>query len=95
VREIAGRFSSPLHHESVAARLGPWLGTAFAVAFVAGVFSHFTQRPPDWLVWPSHPVNLYRITQGVHVIGGLATIPGGRAGDSSRLPLPYGTNLLA
>ena len=33
------------------------------------------QHPPSWAEWPSRPVGLYRLTQGVHVIGGLATIP--------------------
>ncbi|MBO3751410.1 molybdopterin-dependent oxidoreductase [Streptosporangiaceae bacterium NEAU-GS5] len=37
--------------------------------------SHFMQHPPDWMRWPSRPVDLYRITQGVHVIGGIATVP--------------------
>lgn len=52
-----------------------WLGISFAIAFVTGLFSHFMQHPPGWLLWPSRPVNLYRFTQGLHVIGGIATIP--------------------
>jgi hypothetical protein len=74
-RAIVGRFSSRLHDERVAAWLGIWLGISFTVAFVTGLISHFMQHPPAWLLWPSRPVNLYRVTQGVHVIGGLATIP--------------------
>ena len=74
-RVIAGRFSSRLHDERVAAWLGVWLGVSFTLAFVTGLISHFMQHPPTWLLWPSRPVNLYRVTQGVHVIGGLATIP--------------------
>jgi DMSO/TMAO reductase YedYZ molybdopterin-dependent catalytic subunit len=72
---IGGRFTSRLHHERVAAWLGVWLGISFTTAFVTGLISHFMQRPPDWLLWPSRPVDLYRVTQGLHVIGGLATIP--------------------
>jgi DMSO/TMAO reductase YedYZ molybdopterin-dependent catalytic subunit len=68
-------FTSPLHHEWVAGRLGIWLGISFTVAFITGLISHFMQHPPSWAVWPSRPVGLYRLTQGLHVIGGLATIP--------------------
>ncbi|GLZ09519.1 molybdopterin-binding protein [Actinomadura sp. NBRC 104412] len=59
----------------MASWLGIWLGVSFTTAFVTGLISHFMQHPPGWLMWPSRPVNLYRVTQGLHVIGGLATIP--------------------
>ena len=69
------RFTSRLHDERVAAWLGVGLGVSFTLAFITGLISHFMQHPPPWMVWPSRPVGLYRVTQGVHVIGGLATIP--------------------
>jgi hypothetical protein len=72
---IERRFTSRLHDERVATWLGVWLGVSFTVAFVTRLVSHFMQHPPAWMVWPSRPVGLYRVTQGVHVIGGLATIP--------------------
>ncbi|WP_243723008.1 molybdopterin-dependent oxidoreductase [Actinomadura sp. 7K507] len=71
----APRFTSRLHDERVAAWLGIALGLSFTTAFGTGLISHFMQHPPGWMVWPSRPVNLYRFTQGLHVIGGLATIP--------------------
>ncbi|PRX64797.1 secreted protein [Nonomuraea fuscirosea] len=74
-RSLPGRFTSRLRSERVAAKLGMWLGISFTVAFATGLFSHFTQHPPAWLLWPSRPVNLYRVTQGLHVIGGIATVP--------------------
>lgn len=74
-KTLSARFTSSLHSERVAARLGVWLGISFTVAFVTGLISHFMQHPPPWMLWPSRPVNLYRITQGLHVIGGIATIP--------------------
>ncbi|MGI8331298.1 molybdopterin-dependent oxidoreductase [Actinomadura scrupuli] len=74
-RVIASRFGSRLHDEGVAAWLGVWLGVSFTLTFVTGLISHFMQHPPEWLLWPARPVNLYRFTQGLHVIGGLATIP--------------------
>ena len=67
-------FVSPLRGAQVTARIGRWLGIAFGVAFVTGVFSHFMQESiPTWL--PSRPVWLYRVTQGVHVAAGTAAIP--------------------
>ncbi|WP_433246054.1 molybdopterin-dependent oxidoreductase [Streptosporangium sp. CA-135522] len=68
-------FTSGLRSEGVAARLGVLLGISFTLALITGLFSHFLQHPPPWLDWPSRPVWLYRLTQGIHVIGGLATIP--------------------
>ena len=74
-REMEGRFTSRLHDERIAGWFGIWLGISFTVAFVTGLVSHFMQHPPGWMVWPSRPVGLYRLTQGTHVIGGLATVP--------------------
>ncbi|WP_214317740.1 molybdopterin-dependent oxidoreductase [Nonomuraea sediminis] len=75
VQDLSSRFTSRLRSERVAAKLGMWLGISFTVAFATGLFSHFVQHPPPWLLWPSRPVNLYRITQGLHVISGIATVP--------------------
>jgi len=71
----AEAFSSRLHDERVAARLGLWLGITFSICFVTGLISHGIQHPPSWFLWPSRPVNLYRFTQGLHVLTGLASIP--------------------
>ncbi len=68
-------FSSPLHHETVAAALGIALGVAFTTCFATGLLSHVAQDPQGWFVWPSRPAGLYRFTQGLHVAAGLATIP--------------------
>jgi DMSO/TMAO reductase YedYZ molybdopterin-dependent catalytic subunit len=68
-------FRSAAHHRSVTARVGRWLGIAFAVCFVTGLLSHGIQHPPSWFFWPSRPVNLYRFTQGLHVATGIACIP--------------------
>lgn len=73
LREEAWR--SPLRSERTAAVLGIWVGIAFAICFVTGLISHLIQQPPNWFGWPSRPVNLYRITQGLHVISGFAAIP--------------------
>jgi DMSO/TMAO reductase YedYZ molybdopterin-dependent catalytic subunit len=70
-----GAFPSPLHSERRSARVGLWLGVAFAICFVTGLISHLIQDPPGWFVWPASPAWLYRFTQGLHVATGLAAIP--------------------
>jgi DMSO/TMAO reductase YedYZ molybdopterin-dependent catalytic subunit len=71
----AGAFPSTLRSTRLTTQLGIALGTAFAICFVTGLLSHLIQHPPGWFWWPSRPVGLYRVTQGVHVATGLATVP--------------------
>ena len=68
-------FTVSLRDERTAALLGVALGVTFGVCFVTGVLSHLIQDPPSWFQWPSRPAGLYRVTQGVHVATGLASIP--------------------
>lgn len=68
-------FKSPAHTPEVTARIGLWLGITFGLCFVTGLVSHGIQHPPEWFTWPSRPVSLYRINQGVHVTAGVAAIP--------------------
>jgi len=71
----AGAFGSRLRSERLSAWLGLWLGVAFGVCFVTGLISHGIQDPPSWFSWPSRPVHLYQVTQGLHVATGYACIP--------------------
>ena len=64
-----------VHDERTATLLGIALGVSFLICFLTGVWSHLQQHPPGWLSLPIGPVGLYRVTQGLHVITGLATIP--------------------
>jgi DMSO/TMAO reductase YedYZ molybdopterin-dependent catalytic subunit len=68
-------FTRPAHDPRVSSRVGLWLGIAFAVCFATGLLSHGIQHPPGWFDWPTRPVSLYRINQGVHVLSGVAAIP--------------------
>jgi DMSO/TMAO reductase YedYZ molybdopterin-dependent catalytic subunit len=70
-------FPSRLHGERTAALLGIALGAAFTICFVTGLMSHLPQRGPRAIaeVWPSRPVSLYRITQGIHVLTGMLAVP--------------------
>ncbi|HLN16819.1 MAG TPA: molybdopterin-dependent oxidoreductase [Acidimicrobiales bacterium] len=72
---VAARFESPLHDEWVASWLGIALGVAFTVCFLTGLLDYLAQHPPSWFHLPARPVNLYRVTEGTHVVTGIATIP--------------------
>jgi DMSO/TMAO reductase YedYZ molybdopterin-dependent catalytic subunit len=69
------RFTSTLHDDRVAARLGVALGVAFTVCALTGAYSHLLQQEPSWLTLPPRPAGTYRITQGLHVVTGFATVP--------------------
>lgn len=73
LRECA--FAKRLHDERTASIIGVALGIAVLFLFVTGVLSRLIQDEPFWFQWPSRPVNLYRITQGIHVAVGIAAIP--------------------
>lgn len=66
---------SPLRTDRMAAGLGVALGACFTVCLATGMLSHLIQDPPSWFLWPTRPVGLYRVTQGVHVATGLGLIP--------------------
>ena len=69
-------FASPLRSTGLTARVGVWLGIAFGVCFLTGLFSHFLQHPlfGAWRA-PTTPSWIYRVSQGVHVTTGVAAIP--------------------
>ena len=68
-------FSSTLRSTAVTSRIGLVLGIAIAILFVTGLLSHYQYEPWRWLPVPAKPVWGYRLTQGVHVATGTATIP--------------------
>jgi hypothetical protein len=69
------RFSSPLHTPAVTARVGRVLGIAIGICFVTGLLSHYQYQPWSWLPEPASPTWGYRLTQGLHVTTGIASIP--------------------
>ena len=72
---VESDFTSRWHDEQVASRVGLWLGAAFSVCFVTGLLSHLIQHPVWWFAWPTRPVWLYRATQALHVVTGIAAVP--------------------
>ena len=70
-----GRYQSPLRDTRLAAWLGASLGVLFSICFVTGLFSHLHQHPISWLPVPARPVGLFRVSQGLHVASGIASMP--------------------
>lgn len=70
-----GFFTTALSHERVASFLGIALGVAFLTMFVTGMVSHLVRSYAEWFPWPSRPVWLYRVNQGLHVTAGIAAFP--------------------
>jgi hypothetical protein len=68
-------FTSTARSRELTARVGTWLGIAFLLAFLTGVWSHLAQLPDPVLPLPTRPVWLYRVTQGVHIAAGTAAVP--------------------
>ncbi|MEP6853755.1 MAG: molybdopterin-dependent oxidoreductase [bacterium] len=68
-------LSTRVRNAAVTARIGRVLGIAFSICFVTGLISHLQYHPLTWLPTPAVPVWGYRITQGLHVITGLVSIP--------------------
>ena len=56
-------------------RLGRILGILFSICFVTGLLSHYQYYPWSWLPQPASPVWGYRLSQGLHVATGTASIP--------------------
>lgn len=73
--EVSGRFQSKLHEPRTAALLGIALGVTLTICFATGLLSHAAQNPNAWFGWPARPAGLYRISQGLHTLCGVATIP--------------------
>jgi len=68
-------FTSTIRSTALTARLGRVLGIAVVVCFLTGLLSHYQYQPWSWLPVPAAPVWGYRLTQGVHVVTGIAIIP--------------------
>ncbi|MGJ9413738.1 molybdopterin-dependent oxidoreductase [Aeromicrobium sp. CF4.19] len=68
-------FTSRLRSAAVAARVGSWLGICFTIALITGLISHYAQNVVQPVPFPTSPSWGYRLTQGVHVVTGYASIP--------------------
>lgn len=72
---LAAKFASPTRSSRLTVVVGRWLGVSFTICFLTGLFSHGLQNPPSWMFFPTRPVWIYQLTQGLHVTAGIASIP--------------------
>ena len=68
-------FESRARGTELTARVGTALGICFGICFLTGMWSHFQYSTPGWLTLSPNPTQLYRVTQGLHIISGTAAIP--------------------
>jgi hypothetical protein len=68
-------FTSRLRSATVAARVGLWLGVCFGICFLTGLVSHYAQNVAHPIPFPTSPSWGYRLTQGLHVVTGTASVP--------------------
>ena len=68
-------FDSTVRSTALTARLGRALAIAISLSFLTGLLSYYQYVPWSWLPAPASPAWGYRLTQGVHVATGTATIP--------------------
>ena len=69
------RFNSTVRSTALTARLGRVLAIAISISLITGLLSLYQYEPWSWLPAPASPAWGYRLTQGVHVATGTATIP--------------------
>ena len=65
----------PSRNPRMAVVIGRLLAIAFLLCFGTGIYSHFLQDPQPWMVFPTRPVGLYQVSQGVHITAGILCFP--------------------
>lgn len=73
--EARAQLASPVRNPRMATVIGRLLGLAFLLCFGTGLYSHFLQEPLPWMVFPTRPAGLYQLTQGTHIVAGIACFP--------------------
>ncbi|POH69689.1 molybdopterin-binding protein [Cryobacterium zongtaii] len=73
--EARAQLASPVRNPRMATVIGRLLGLAFLLCFGTGLYSHFLQQPLPWMTFPTRPVGLYQLSQGTHIIAGIACFP--------------------
>ncbi len=68
-------FNSTVRSTALTARLGRVLAIAISISLITGLISLYQYEPWSWLPAPASPAWGYRLTQGIHVATGTATIP--------------------
>ncbi len=75
LHQVRHSVESPARTPRMAVVIGRLLAIAFLVCFATGLYSHFLQDPLPWMVFPTRPVWIYQLTQGIHITTGIACLP--------------------
>ncbi|MGK2867997.1 MAG: molybdopterin-dependent oxidoreductase [Mycobacterium sp.] len=75
LHQLRHALVTPSRNARTAVVLGRLLGAAFLVCFATGIYSHLLQEPLPGMTFPTRPVWLYQVTQGLHVTAGIACFP--------------------
>ena len=65
----------PSRNPRMAVVIGRLLAIAFLLCFGTGIYSHFLQDPLPWMSFPTRPVGLYQLSQGIHITAGILCFP--------------------
>lgn len=75
LHQMRHSLAAPSRNPRTAVVLGRLLGIAFLVCFGTGIYSHFIQDPLPWMVFPTRPIWLYQVSQGIHITAGIVCFP--------------------
>ena len=75
LHDLRLRLATPSRTPRMAVVLGRLLGIAFILCFATGLYSHFIQEPLPWMRFPTRPIFLYQVSQGIHITAGILCFP--------------------
>ena len=75
LHSMSKALAAPARNPRMAVVIGRLLGAAFLLCFATGIYSHFIQEPLPWMVFPTRPIWLYQVSQGVHITAGILCFP--------------------
>ncbi|MGZ0711908.1 molybdopterin-dependent oxidoreductase (plasmid) [Coraliomargarita sp. W4R53] len=75
LHQIRHSVAAPARNPRMAVVIGRLLALAFLICFFTGLYSHFLQNPAPWMLFPTRPVWIYQVSQGLHITAGIACFP--------------------
>jgi hypothetical protein len=75
LHQLRHALVTPSRNARTAVVLGRLLAVAFLLCFATGIYSHLLQEPLPGMVFPTRPLWLYQVTQGLHITAGIACFP--------------------
>ena len=75
LHDLRHTLAAPSRGPRTAVVVGRLLAVAFLLCFGTGIYSHFIQDPLPWMVFPTRPIWLYQVSQGIHITAGILCFP--------------------